>query len=55
VVARKGDSEASVRERIGQLLRLAKIHILGADAALAPKDRFRSKRIAMKNDANCLQ
>jgi hypothetical protein len=29
---RKGDSEASVGERIGQPLSLAKIHILGADA-----------------------
>jgi hypothetical protein len=31
-VVRKGDSEASVGERIGQPLSLAKIHILGADA-----------------------
>jgi hypothetical protein len=31
-VARKVDSEASVGERIGQPLSLAKIHILGADA-----------------------
>ena len=31
-VARKGNSEASVRERIGQPLSLVKIHILGADA-----------------------
>jgi hypothetical protein len=31
-VVRKGDSEASVGERIGQQLSLAKIHILGADA-----------------------
>ena len=30
--ARKGGSEASVGERIGQQLSLAKIHILGADA-----------------------
>jgi hypothetical protein len=30
-VVRKGDSEASVGERIGQPLSLAKIHILGAD------------------------
>jgi hypothetical protein len=29
---RKGDSEASVGERIDQPLSLAKIHILGADA-----------------------
>ena len=31
-VVRKDDSEASVGERIGQPLSLAKIHILGADA-----------------------
>ena len=31
-VVRKGDSEASVGERIGQPLSLAKIYILGADA-----------------------
>jgi hypothetical protein len=31
-IAREGESEASVRERIGQPLSLAKIHILGADA-----------------------
>ena len=31
-VVRKGGSEASVGERIGQPLSLAKIHILGADA-----------------------
>jgi hypothetical protein len=31
-VVRKGDSEASVGERIGQPLSPAKIHILGADA-----------------------
>jgi hypothetical protein len=31
-VVRKGDSEASVGERIGQPLSLAKIHTLGADA-----------------------
>jgi hypothetical protein len=31
-VVRKGDSEASVGERIGQPLSLAKIHIPGADA-----------------------
>jgi hypothetical protein len=30
--ARKGGSEASVGERIGQQLSLSKIHILGADA-----------------------
>jgi hypothetical protein len=30
--ARKGGSEASVGERIGQQLSLAKTHILGADA-----------------------
>ena len=31
-VVRKGDSEASVGERIGQPLSLVKIHIPGADA-----------------------
>ena len=46
--ARKGGSEASVGERIGQQLSLAKIHILGADAVEQRFSRSRCLLIAAK-------